>query len=134
MIETYETQIMTEINQLVGKDIYGNFEKLPSLSEEKSKLIIVALLRYACCCAHNSPIIIARNMLSSLPHDWIADRIRLLSSSAIDFSDDWDYRRLLELAQIISDDLLNWVIEQSIGSDSVEILEAANDFRLDSQT
>lgn len=79
------------------------------------------------------PITIARNCLEQFPVDWVSPKIKQTVFRYIDINDDWDYRRLLELCELISLDLLEWAIELNEKSTNPDIVEAVNDFKERSQ-
>lgn len=43
--------------------------------------------------------------------------------------DDWEYRRLLELIEMLDPQRIGWLIQYGLTSKNSEIAEAANEFR-----
>lgn len=74
------------------------------------------------------PITIARNCLKQFSIEWVSLKIKQTVFRFIDITDDWDYRRLLELCELISLDLLKWAIELNEKSTNSDIAEAVDDF------
>jgi hypothetical protein len=124
----YTEQIKIEINTIAEKNIYDDINEIYLLSDKKSNDVIKSLIKYACWATNDLLIILSRNLFSSMKKEWVSSKIKLLAEDVIDFNDEWEYRRLLELADIISEDLLEWAIKKSVGSYNEEVLEAANDF------
>lgn len=130
-MDFYEEMISRQMNQIAGKEIYFHADEILCESSEISSSIIGLLLSFACSATNITPIDIARNCLQQFPTDWISEKIKQTAFSSINIYDDWDYRRLLELSELISEDLLNWVISLGENSDNPDILEAVNDFKED---
>ena len=86
------------------------------------------LVSRACDPTNIMPITIARNCLEQFPVDWVSPKIKQTVFRFIDINDDWDYRRLLELCDLISLDLLKWAIELNERSTDPDIAEAVDDF------
>ena len=61
-------------------------------------------------------------------HQNTEESVALGMNHFIDITDDWDYRRLLELCELISLDLLKWAIELNDKSTNPDIAEAVDDF------
>ncbi len=52
-----------------------------------------------------------------------------VAPAALDLNDYWDYRRLMEVSKMISDDLFRWAHEQGRGKDDPDVAEAYDDFK-----
>jgi len=128
-MHNYELRIMTKINEIAGEPVYFDVDKIMNSSEQIYTQIISLLLSYACQSQNIAPIMLGRKLFPQFPCDWISARIKEVCLSALDINDDWDYRRLLELAGNISDELLQWVIGLAPMSSNAEVTEAADDFR-----
>lgn len=97
-------------------------------TEDISSEIIKTLLFYVCNSTHIAPITYSRNCLSQLSSEWLCVKIKDLVFQSVNIYDDWEYRRFLELSEIISKDLLEWAISISIYSSNSDIIEATADF------
>ncbi len=127
-MKSYEEVIRDKINQTAGKDIYFNVPAIMELSETTSDKIISELLGNACSATHIMWISTGRKCLTAFPTNWIVPKIKKLVFSSIDINDYWDYRRLLELSEMISEDLLIWALSLGEDSDDYDIAEAHDDF------
>lgn len=128
MENIYEKCIKDKINAAAGKEIYFKVNEMLELPDKISSAIVMILLDFACNPTHISLITIARNCLKQFPVDWLTDKIMKLVFKTVNIYDDWDYRRFLELSNMISDELLEWAISISYHSDNSDIIEAATDF------
>ncbi len=126
----YEEMIRDRLNQTAGKDIWFKIKEIMDLPETTVDAVVCELLGYACSSTNIMPITIGRECLQAFPSEFITEKIRKLALSAIDINDDWDYRRLLEVAELISEDLLIWALSLGEDSDDYDITEAHNDFKL----
>lgn len=128
-MDVYEKMIANSINKIANKDIYFNSDEIMKSSDEITSKIVGEFVSWACTPTHITPISIARNCLKQFPTEWVSLKIKQTALESMDISDDWDYRRLLELSEIISLDLLNWAIKLNEKSDNLDILEAVDDFK-----
>ena len=129
IMNIYEQEIKDHINSIANSDVYSDHKRILDLPEDKSEKIICYLLSCACCGQNVHPIMIGREILVSLPKEWICKRIKDLVFKSINIYDDWDYRRFLELSKLISTELLEWAITISNNSQNPDIIEAAEDFK-----
>ena len=127
-MHAYEKMIADSINHIANKEIYFNADEIMKSSDEIAANIVSELVGWACKPTNILPISIARNCLKQFPVEWVSLRIKYIALKSIDITDDWDYRRLLELSEIISLDLLKWAITLGEKSNNFDILEAVDDF------
>jgi hypothetical protein len=83
----------------------------------------------ACKPQNASRIVTGRKQVLAMPRQWVLERIENVAAESLDISDEWEYRRLLELAAILDAALLQRVVALGLGCDDPEIQEAAEDFR-----
>ena len=67
--------------------------------------------------------------MQQFPVEWVSEKIRQKVSVSIDINDDWEYRRFLELCDLISIDLLRWAISLNENSTDPYITEVVDDFK-----
>ena len=127
-MNVYEKRIADEINQIANKEIFFNANEIMREPDGLATEIIGKLVSWACKPTNTTPITIARECLKQFPTDWISNKIKQTVLSSIDIGDYWEYRRLLELSEIISIDLLEWVITLGEGAKDLDIIEAVDDF------
>lgn len=128
-MHVYEKAISDKINAAAGKDIYFHADEIMALSEDASSEIIGILLSYGCQGQNVLPIMISRECMQQFPVEWVSEKIRQKVSVSIDINDDWEYRRFLELCELISIDLLRWAISLNENSTDPYIAEAVDDFK-----
>ena len=124
----YELQISDEMNEIAGKDIYNNINYIYSLDYDKIEALIKLLLEYACWATNHLLINISRNFLSAIDSKLLFNYVCDLASVCIDFNDEWECRRFMELSKIISDEMLKWAITQVKCSNNAEVIEAISDY------
>lgn len=127
-MDIYEQRIVEEINGIAGKDLYFDTNAIMNESDEVSEKIVARLLYWACNPTNISPISTARKCLTQFPVEWISNKIKKVYAASIDIADDWDYRRLLELSELISNDMLCWALDLNKESSNDDIKEAISDF------
>jgi hypothetical protein len=65
----------------------------------------------------------------ALPRAWVLERIEQVAAEAIDLADYWEYRRLLELAELLDAGLVHRFVRLGLDSEDPDVREAAQDFR-----
>ncbi|MCC9603782.1 hypothetical protein LOC67_24795 [Stieleria sp. JC731] len=74
-------------------------------------------------------IVAGRQAVMAMPREWVLQSIEQTVAGCLDLSDDWQYRRLLELAGQLDDDLVRRFVAIGSRSDDENVLEAARDFQ-----
>jgi hypothetical protein len=70
-----------------------------------------------------------RSQILALPRAWVLEHIEQVALAVIDLSDDWEYTRLLELAELLDSGLLQRFVSLGLGNPDPDINEAAEDFK-----
>ncbi|MCP4346878.1 MAG: hypothetical protein GY795_15285 [Desulfobacterales bacterium] len=70
-----------------------------------------------------------RKEIVSLPRKWVLNNIHSIATDMLDLSDEWEYRRLLELYDLLHKQLVIELTELGTNSNNEEIQEAADDFK-----
>lgn len=82
----------------------------------------------ACQASYTPNISKARDIILELPREWVLGNIHHIATEILNLSDEWEYRRLLELYQMLDTELLTKLITIGLKSNNPEIKEAAYDF------
>ncbi|MBO4696152.1 MAG: hypothetical protein J5643_02585 [Lachnospiraceae bacterium] len=113
-------------------EIGFNVENMSSLHRypaDTSERVLKELLMFACCTTHIGFISWGRHYIQKINREWRLEHILESAKECLDFSDDWEYRRFLELVDLSAFELLQDVILIGKDSDNPEIKEASQDFR-----
>jgi hypothetical protein len=70
-----------------------------------------------------------RSQVLALPKAWVLEHIERVAIAALDLSDYWEYRRLLELAELLDSGLLQRFVSLGLGNPDPDVHEAAEDFK-----
>lgn len=127
IISPYELQFKNALNQ-ISPDVYDNMDEIESLPESIGIKILTLLVEYACRAQNLSPIVLARDKIKTIPSKWLIKYLPEVAKKTINFEDEWEYRRMLELVSEAVPMLLTWGIEQGINSTNEEVREAAKDY------
>ena len=127
-MDVYERSLSDEINRLAGKQVFFDVDRIVGLDQKTGNEVVGCLLSSACQSQNDRPITLGRQYLTMLPKEWVIDRIKEVVTTVLDLNDDWEYRRFLELSEMISIDLLRWAHEKGRGSNNPDVLEAYNDY------
>jgi hypothetical protein len=66
----------------------------------------------------------------NFPRQWVLGTLIEEASKILDLSDSWEYRRLLELADLIDQELVQQIVKLGFSSKDEEVREAAEDYRV----
>lgn len=82
----------------------------------------------ACQPTYVPSIVRGRSQVLALPRSWVLEHIEEVAIAAHDLSDYWEYRRLLELVELLDSGLLRRFVSLGLGNHDPEVNEAAEDF------
>lgn len=88
-----------------------------------------AAVSLACTPQNAHRIVQGREAVLALPRDWVLQHLQAVATQVLDLSDDWEYRRLLELARLLDAELTARLVAIGIGHDDPDVRDAAEDFR-----
>lgn len=128
MENIFEKDICDAINKIADEG-YSNIKSLNELPIDKAREILSILLEFACKGQTHAYINISRKLILQIPLNWLLENFIIVVETTIDLNDEWEYRRLLELASYISKELLKWGVDIGLNSKDTEINEAAEDFK-----
>jgi hypothetical protein len=98
---------------------------------EENEIILRDSLLYACQASGAPAIIKGRKKIFALPRQWVIDNIHKIAQEILNLSDEWEYRRLLEIYKELDEELLKMLIAIGLENSNEEVRETANDFLCD---
>jgi hypothetical protein len=108
----------------------GQIDKWPP---SRSTGILQRVLALACQAQNFHRISEGRMALAAMPRDWLTDNLPLRVSLDLDLDDEWEFRRLLELLEILgmeSTELFRGYLQFGLEvSNNPEVTEAAVEFQ-----
>ncbi|WP_145236466.1 hypothetical protein [Urbifossiella limnaea] len=63
-----------------------------------------------------------------MPRPWVMAHVERVAAEALDLSDYWEYRRLLELAELLDAGLVQRLVPLGLSSSDPDVREAAEDY------
>ena len=127
MRERYLGWLQEELNKIEGFQV-DQICVLDQYPLYISRKVLSVLMHNACVGQSEGPRLLAKECIKSIDVNWLEKHFLEVADLSIDYSDDWDYRRLLELVTDTVPKLLSDVIERGIHSSNEEVREAAQDF------
>lgn len=95
----------------------------PSINDLRSSLELA-------CQPQNAGLIVqGRSRVLALPREWVLEHIEPVATAVLNLSDYWEYRRLLELAELLDLGLLQRFVSLGLGHPDPDVHEAAEDFK-----
>jgi hypothetical protein len=83
----------------------------------------------ACQPSYVPKIIRGRAEVLAMPRAWVLAHIEQAAYETLTLTDEWEYRRLLELFQQLDNGLAQRLVAHGLNSPDADIREAAEDFR-----
>ena len=87
-----------------------------------------AAVQLACKSQNASKIATGCEQVLALPRGWVVQRIEQVAADVLDLTDSWEYRRLLELATLLDEELVLRLVSLGCESADPDVYEAAQDF------
>lgn len=125
--EPYEDQLRRWLDTFeVG--LWDDLQRVADLPAETGQIVLKGLLELACQSQHVHNIELGRRATNALPREWAISQIHHAACAALDLDDEWEYRRLLELYEMLGGQLLPHLVAYGQAHTNAEIREAAADF------
>jgi hypothetical protein len=109
-------------------DLWNHLDRVPHLGQPAGREILAGFLRLACQCQHVGNILIGRHGITAVPRPWVREHIEEVAGQTLNLEDEWEYRRLLEVCQMLDPQLLRHFVERGLASPDEYVREAAEDF------
>lgn len=87
-----------------------------------------AAVQLACQPQNAGRIVAGRNQVLAMPRPWVLDHVERVAAESLDLADYWEYRRLLELADLLDAGLVRRLVPLGLASSDPDVREAAEDF------
>lgn len=127
MMNVYEMLLIGELQKI------NNFpyEDIPLIDKYPlciSKKVLKVLIENACLGQNYAPIELGRKKINEIDKEWLNSHFLEVASSCIDYSDEWEYRRLVELVVLVVPKLKQKVLDIGRDSENEEIREVVEDY------
>ncbi len=109
MIDRYEEIIIEDIEKIQAGS-YFNMTSISECSQEIAKQVLQKLLEWACQPQNTNAIMISRKKIGEINKCWLESNLIDVATKCIDLSDEWEYRRLLELIDLMTPKLKEEVL------------------------
>lgn len=96
---------------------------------DEMRAALRAGLALACTPSGIGRILAGREQVLALPRTFVLENIEAESAALLDLDDEWEYRRLLELADLLEPALVQRLVARGLTSRNPEVVEAATDFQ-----
>lgn len=104
------------------------FEVARSLPLESRQKLLSDFIELACEPSHVPTLEQARGLILTLPRKWTVDQIETMAEPFLQSSDDWVYRRLLELFALLDRELTLRLARRAAKHPNPEIRAAGSEF------
>lgn len=94
-----------------------------------SEKILAILLGWACYGQSMPGIMMGRRQIAEVPRTWLKLHLLTVVESNFDYTDYWNYRRLLEVVVKLAPELKNAVLSINIETTDPDLLEVIDDYK-----
>jgi hypothetical protein len=101
---------------------------LDTLPDDMGRRVTSIILSFACQAQNDAAINAGRNAFNRIPQNWLATHLRQVVAETLDLTDEWEYRRLLELLSARMPDGFDHYLKIGLNSTVRDIADAAKDF------
>ena len=91
--------------------------------------ILKMFVQWACESQNIANIELGRKRVSHLNKKWLQDHLIDAAKDALDLSDEWEYRRFVELVIVAVPELKKEAVEIGMQSNNADIREASDDYK-----
>lgn len=127
-MDIYEKRIINDI-ETVQVGCYYSIMDIDKYPKEMACEILQKLLEWACQPQNMTAIAIARKKIREINKDWLSEYLLEVTETCIDFSDEWEYRRLLELVVDVVPEMKEHFLEFGLDSENEGIREIVEDYK-----
>lgn len=127
-MNTVEKRIIEDI-ETIKVGCYGDIDNLHKYPQKLSRQILRKLIEWACQPQNDTPIVLARKKINEINKEWLKIHFLDVAKMCIDFSDYWEYRRLLELIVLVLPEVKLDALKICENSEDEDILEVIEDYK-----
>ena len=133
MTDWREERLKEELNRIDGFQI-DDLCRLDMYNKDIAQKVLSILLEWACYGQNEAGIMMGRRKISEIPIEWLELNLVCTVKNYFDYSEDWNYRRLLEVVVESVPKLTEEILLLNENTDSQDILEIIDDFRRQDRT
>ena len=127
-MDTYENRIINDI-ETVQAGCYSDVSNLHKYPREISRQILRKLIEWACKPQNDTAILLARKKIEEMNKEWLKAHFLDVAKTCIDFTDYWEYRRLLEVIVLVLPEVKASALKMCEDSEDEDIREVIEDYR-----
>lgn len=113
----------------VSPRAWETLDRLDKVHTDISLRVLGIVLEFACSSQHIGAIRAGRAAFEKIPRTWLAMHLHDAVGQALDLTDEWHYRRLLELLMDLMPDMFEHYLAAGLGSRSADIVAAAHELK-----
>jgi len=108
--------------------LWERLDTVPTLDPQTRDAVLQYLLELACQSGNIANISLGRMALLALPRQWVLGTIERTAEALLDWEDDWEYRRLLELYQLLDQTLVHHLVARGLTNSNRAVRETAQEW------
>lgn len=127
-MDVYEIDLIEKVNKALD-GIYDDISCLDQYPLPVSRKVLGILIQNACLGQNCGPIELGRNKIREINNrDWLIKYFIEVADENIDYSDEWEFRRLVELVMLCVPELKECVLSKGANSENEEVREVVEDY------
>src|SRR5688500_18129676 len=97
---------------------------MPANTEDALRVAV----RLACQPSSDTKIVEGRTLALAMPRAFVTENLERIAREELNLADYWEYRRLLELAALVDDQVVRRIVVWGHGHADPDVREASDDF------
>ncbi|MCM1091028.1 MAG: hypothetical protein NC092_00700 [Butyrivibrio sp.] len=120
---------LSERLQRIDNFPYEDIKILDKYPLDVSKQVLKELIEQSCQGQNIAGIELGRRKVDEIDKTWLKKYFIEVASTCIDYSDEWEYRRLVELVDLMVPELMQEILELGSHSENEEVLEVVEEYQ-----
>ena len=110
-----------------GPGLWKRLDAVPTLPGNGATECLAYVLELACKAQNIANITLGRLALTQMPRSWLVEHLAVVTSSALDLDDNWEFRRYVEALAFVDPALAEMAVERGQASSNPDVRESARD-------
>lgn len=128
MKNEYEQSLTKYLQQNLNFQ-YDEINRLHQYPLQESLRVLQELVEYACLSQNYVAVELGRKKIKEIDKEWLKIHLFEVANKCINFNDDYEYSRLVELVLLVTPERENEVIRIGLNSENIDVKEIAEDYQ-----
>lgn len=123
-LHPYEHSYRQKMDQF-APDLAAHLDRVPTLPPDYQRAVLTYVLELACQAQNQLNIDLGRAAIWNMPRAWVLAHIEAAAEFLLQFNDEWEYRRLIEVYWHMDIALVKRLVERGLANTEADIQAVA---------